>query len=275
MSTVRKLPTRVVEKVWGRRALPAPFPASAREPIGEIWFEPPSELPELLVKYLFTSENLSVQVHPSDSNALPGEAGKEECWLVLDAQGDARLAIGFDEHIAPEAIVEAARAGTIEQLLTWHPARPGDIFYLPAGTVHAIGAGLTLIEVQQNSDTTFRLYDYGRPRELHLERAQAVSHGIPYPAEHKGTVAARGQVLIDGAYFRIDRLEGEPDDGTCQAYDGPLLVLPLDGVVAARSGEAVAEAGACLYADTITALDFSRARVTVLTKPKSGLDMAA
>lgn len=270
MTTVRKLTTRVVEKVWGRRDLPPPFPSSAPEPIGEIWFEPPAELSQLLVKYLFTSENLSVQVHPSDSNALPGEAGKEECWLVLDAQDDARLAIGFDQQIEPDAIVDAARAGTIEELLTWHPARPGDIFYLPAGTVHAIGAGLTLIEVQQNSDTTFRLYDYGRPRELHLDRAQAVSQGVPYPAEHKGTVEERGQVLIDGAYFRLDRLEGKPDENTCRAYDGPLLVLPLEGMVASRSGEALAEAGECLYADTIADLDFSQARITVLTKPKSG-----
>ncbi len=269
MNTVRKLPTRVVEKVWGRCDLPPPFPSSTTEPIGEIWFEPPPKLSQLLVKYLFTSENLSVQVHPSDSNALPGEAGKEECWLVLDAQGDARLAIGFDEPISPEALVDAARAGTIEELLTWHPARPGDFFYLPAGTVHAIGAGLTLIEVQQNSDTTFRLYDYGRPRELHLDRAKAVSQGIPYPAHHKGTAKERGQVLIDGAYFRLDRLEGEPDDGTCGAYEGPLLALPLDGVVAARSGEAVAEAGECLYADSIAALDFSQARLTLLTKPKT------
>ena len=92
--SVRQLPTRMVAKVWGRASLPAPFAAPAGERIGEIWFEPPPELPQLLVKYLFTSEKLSVQVHPSDAQALPGEAGKEECWLVLDAQADARLAIG-------------------------------------------------------------------------------------------------------------------------------------------------------------------------------------
>jgi len=166
---VRQLPTRLVEKVWGRDALPAPFVAPQGKRIGEIWFEPPPEHPDLLVKYLFTSENLSVQVHPSDADALAGEEGKEECWLVLDAEPGATLAIGFDEPITAEQMEAAARDGSIEDLLTWHPVKAGDLFYLPAGTVHAIGPGLSLVEVQQTSDTTFRLFDYGRPRELHLE----------------------------------------------------------------------------------------------------------
>ncbi len=152
----RQLPTRMVAKVWGRDHLPVPFVAPAGERIGEIWFEPPPELPQVLVKYLFTSEKLSVQVHPSDAQALAGEAGKEECWLVLDAEPDARLAIGFVRAVTAEEIAAAAQDGTIEELLAWHPARAGDLFYLPAGTVHAIGPGLSLVEVQQNSDTTFR-----------------------------------------------------------------------------------------------------------------------
>jgi mannose-6-phosphate isomerase len=269
VTSVRKLPTRVVEKVWGRHDLPSPFPAPGDQPIGEIWFEPPSELSQLLVKYLFTSEKLSVQVHPSDKNALPGEAGKEECWLVLDAEEDARLAIGFTDSVAPQSIVDAARAGTIEEMLTWHPAQPGDFFYLPAGTVHAIGAGLTLIEVQQNSDTTFRLYDYGRPRELHLDRAMAVSQGCPYPSEHKGCITSRGQTLVDGNYFRLDRVEGLPESATRKAYQGPLLVLPLQGAVGSIAGDAHAIAGECLYSAGIDVLDFSKAKVTLLVQAKA------
>ncbi|ODS95904.1 MAG: mannose-6-phosphate isomerase [Erythrobacter sp. SCN 62-14] len=265
--TVRLLQTRMVEKPWGRDRLPLPFTAPSGTRIGEIWFEPPPELPQLLVKYLFTSEKLSVQVHPSDDNALPGEAGKEECWLVLDSEDDARLAIGFDQAIAPEAIIDAARAGTIEQLLTWHPARPGDFFYLPAGTVHAIGAGLALIEVQQNSDTTFRLYDYGRPRELHLERARAVSRGTPYPQEEKSSIASRGQVLVEGPHFRFDRVIGEPDAATAEAYAGGLLVLPLEGTVRSRADGTVAAAGECLYANALDKLDFASAKVTLLARP--------
>lgn len=265
MSAARQLPTRLVEKVWGRDTLPAPFAAPAGERIGEIWFEPPPELSQLLVKYLFTSEKLSVQVHPSDANALAGEDGKEECWLVLDAEPGAQLAIGFDEEVSPERIEQAARDGSIEQLLTWHDVAPGDVYYLPAGTVHAIGPGLALVEVQQNSDTTFRLYDYGRPRELHLGRAMAVAQGAPYAAEYQGTVARRGQTLVDGAHFRLDRMEGQPDEDIRAAYGAGLLALPLSGRVSCES--ATAGVGACLYAPSIDALDFSAAEVTLLTRP--------
>jgi mannose-6-phosphate isomerase len=261
----RQLPTRLVEKIWGREALPAPFAAPAGKRIGEIWFEPPPEVPQVLVKYLFTSEKLSVQVHPSDETALAGEAGKEECWLVLDAQPDARLAIGFEREVTAEEIAAAAQDGTIEELLSWHPARAGDLFYLPAGTVHAIGPGLSLVEVQQASDTTFRLYDYGRPRELHLERALAVAQGTPYAAEHRRSVAS-GQVLVDGPHFRLDRIEGVPDDTTLAVYPGALLVLPLVGEIAARDGSARAGAGECLVADGLASLDFRAAGVTLVVR---------
>ena len=263
--TARQLPTKMVEKVWGRDTLPAPFVAPAGTRIGEIWFEPPAEVPRVLVKYLFTSEKLSVQVHPSDATALAGEAGKEECWLVLDAEPDARLAIGFTRDVTPAEIEAAAQDGTIEALLEWHPARPGDLFYLPAGTVHAIGPGLALVEVQQTSETTFRLYDYGRPRELHLERALAVASGTPYGAQHKRSIAG-GQVLVDGPHFRLDRVEGAPDAATLAAYPGALLVLPLEGEVAARDGSALAGAGECLVAGGLESLDFSAAKVTLLTR---------
>lgn len=266
LMAVRQLPTRMVEKVWGREHLPAPFAAPDGVKIGEIWFEPPPELPQILVKYLFTGEKLSVQVHPSDANALPGEAGKEECWLVLDAEPGAQLAIGFAHAVTPEDIASAARDGTIERLLTWHPAHAGDLFYLPAGTVHAIGPGLALVEVQQNSDTTFRLYDYGRPRELHVERAVAVAQGAPYAAQHRRSIAT-GPVLVDGPHFRFDRIVGAPDAATMAAYPDGLLALPLAGEVAARDGSARAGAGECLYAANLAALDFSAADVTLLTRP--------
>ncbi|KPF63288.1 class I mannose-6-phosphate isomerase, partial [Porphyrobacter sp. AAP60] len=238
MTPARQLPSRMVAKVWGREHLPAPFSAPEGETIGEIWFEPPPELPQVLVKYLFTSDKLSVQVHPSDAEAKPGEAGKEECWLVLDAEPGARLAIGFEREASSDDIAAAAADGTIERLLTWHPAQAGDLFYLPAGTVHAIGPGLSLLEVQQNSDTTFRLYDYGRPRELHLERGLAVARGVPYAKEHRGSVAQRGQVLFDGPHFRLERVEGAPDAATLTAYPGALLVLPLAGEVMSRDSAA-------------------------------------
>lgn len=263
--SARLLPTRSVEKVWGREHLPAPFTAPSGKRIGEIWFEPPPELPHILVKYLFTSEKLSVQVHPSNANALPGEAGKEECWLVLAADPEAQMAIGFNYVVSPEEIASAAQDGTIEQLLTWHPARAGDLFYLPAGTVHAIGPGLSLVEVQQTSGTTFRLYDYGRPRSLHLDRGLAVANCGPYAREHHKSITD-GPVLVDGPYFRLDRIEGVPDVTEALQPDDHLLVLPLEGEVATHDGATRACAGTCLYTSNITTVDFTGAGVTLLVR---------
>ncbi|MDJ0979051.1 MAG: class I mannose-6-phosphate isomerase [Erythrobacter sp.] len=264
--TARQLPTRKVEKVWGRDTLPEPFVAPDAARIGEILFEPPPEMPELLVKYLFTSEKLSVQVHPSDATAQPGEAGKDECWLILDAEPGAKLAIGFDERISPARIEAAARDGSIEDLLTWHDVAPGEIYYLPAGTVHAIGPGLALVEVQQNSDTTFRLYDYGRDRDLHLERGLAVAQGTPYAARHKGTVAQREPCLVDGPYFRLDRIVGEPSAADRDAYSQGALVLPLEGEVTLRGAAGAVKAGECAYAPSLDAIDLRHAGVTLLTR---------
>ena len=263
--SARLLPTRMIEKVWGRDHLPDPFTAPAGKRIGEIWFEPPAELDQLLVKYLFTSEKLSVQVHPGEATVHAGEAPKEECWLVLDADPGAQLAIGFDREHDGGEIEAAARDGSIERLLTWHDVSAGDIFYLPAGTVHAIGAGISLVEIQQNSDTTFRLYDYGRPRELHLERAMAVAHLGPHNPDDHATVSARGQKLIDRHYFRVDRIEGTPDTATREAFGGSLLALPLEGELSTPAGE-MAKSGQCLFAPTIDALDFSAARITLLVR---------
>lgn len=264
-ATTRQLPTRMVAKVWGRDHLLAPFSAPADERIGEIWFEPPPELPQDLVKYLFTSEKLSVQVHPSDAEAMPGESGKEERWLALDAEPDARLAIGFEREVTPSEIAAAAANGTIEQLLTWHRARAGDLFYLSSGTVHAIGPGLALVEVQQNSDTTFRLYHCGRLRELHLERGLAVARGEPYPPEHHRSITD-GPVLVDGPLFRLERIEGAPDAATLEAWKGALLALPLEGAVSAADGSTRTQAAECLDASEIDALDFGAAQVTLLVR---------
>lgn len=249
------LPVRMVERPWGRASLPAPFVTPPGGRIGEVWFEPPPQLAALLVKYIFTSEALSVQVHPSDAQAPDGHRGKEECWLILDAQPGARLGIGFAAEIGAEALREAALDGSIERLLAWHTVAAGDFFYIPAGTVHAIGAGISLIEVQQNSDITYRLYDYGRPRELHLDAGMAVARGEPYPRQLHRRVADAGAVqLVDGPHFRLDRVDGAPDAETRARYSGPLLVIPLDGE-AAVAGLAV-KAGECALAEDIGVVAF-------------------
>jgi mannose-6-phosphate isomerase len=210
------LATHRVEKPWGRHHLWGSFRDSPAgdEPVGEIWFQAPGDsTPDLLVKYLFTSEKLSVQVHPDDEQAhargLP--RGKDECWLILDAAPEATIALGTKVPTDKSLLREAALDGSIEQLLDWKPVKAGDFFYVPSGTVHAIGAGLTLIEVQQNSETTYRLYDYGRPRELHLDDGIAVADARPYaPYPSPGRTDDDRMILVDGSKFVIERLAGGP-----------------------------------------------------------------
>lgn len=207
-----RLITKRVEKPWGRRELWRGFDNVADgggEPVGEIWFEHPAgDEPELLVKYLFTSERLSIQVHPDDATArAKGYArGKDEAWVVLAAEPHACIAIGTLEVMSREELRQAALDGTIETLVDWHAVKAGDVFYSPAGTVHAIGPGLTLVEVQQNVDLTYRLYDYGRPRELHLDEGIAVSNPIPYVAPYLPHEFAPGRlILADGPAFVLER----------------------------------------------------------------------
>jgi mannose-6-phosphate isomerase len=264
------LPIREVEKPWGRDSLPEPFVAPPGKRIGEIWFEPPPEMPELLVKYIFTSEALSVQVHPSDAETLAkgiGRRGKEECWLIVAAEPDAALGIGFKQPLSPEAMRAAAEDGSIERLMEWHKVKPGDFFYIPAGTVHAIGAGVSLIEVQQNSDITYRLYDYGRPRELHLEAGIAVAKGLPYSAEYKLTVPDREEVtLVEGPLFRLDQIMGLPTENVAARYGrGPLLVIPRKHDV--RIGLETIAPGGCGLARHIDEVAFAEDGVCLIAQP--------
>lgn len=212
--TATLLATHRVEKPWGRHRLwPGfPDPAPDGEPVGEIWFQTPGDAaPDLLIKYLFTSEKLSVQVHPNDAQAhaagLP--RGKDECWVILAAEPDSTIALGTKRPIDRETLRAAALDGSIEDLLDWKPVKAGDFFYSGSGTIHAIGAGITLVEVQQNSETTYRLYDYGRPRELHLDAGVAVAEPVPFvPHPMPGKVAPDRAILVEGPKFVLERWEG-------------------------------------------------------------------
>jgi mannose-6-phosphate isomerase len=116
--------------------------------------------------------------------------------------------VGFREPLTAERLKESAQSGEIERLLAWHKVESGNVLFVPAGTVHAIGAGLTICEVQENSDITYRLYDYGRPRELHLEHGIAVSKLQPYALSQQVTAIADGRdALMECEYFRIERLQ--------------------------------------------------------------------
>ncbi|WP_374407479.1 phosphoheptose isomerase [Pelagerythrobacter sp.] len=249
----RLLAPHRVEKPWGRRDLWGAFadPAPEEGPVGEIWFQSPGDSePDLLIKYLFTSEKLSVQVHPDDEQAqargLP--RGKDECWLILDAAPDSTIALGTKAPVGEAALREAARNGSIEELLDWKPVAPGDFFYSASHTIHAIGAGLTLIEVQQNSETTYRLYDYGRPRKLHLDDGVAVADARPYsPHPSPGLVADGRTILVEGPKFVLERF-GEGDRALALPKGMTAWLVPVSGAgsvdgVEFRAGECLALSG--------------------------------
>ena len=228
--TATRLRAVPVERVWGRRDLPAGLPRLGDGvPVGEIWFEPPAGA-ALLVKYLFTAERLSIQVHPDDAAArargLP--RGKDEAWYILDAAPGARIGLGLTREVSREALRAAALDGSIETLLDWRPVSAGQMLYSPAGTIHAIGGGIALIEIQQNLDLTYRLYDYGRPRELHLDDGIAVARAGPWQPS-------------PAPAFRVERRTAA---GTLR---GPAMVVPLTGA-GTIDGQTLAT-GACWSVD--------------------------
>ena len=208
------LHTHRVEKPWGRHDLWPGFPDQPqdRPAIGEVWFQQPGDTtPDLLIKYLFTSQPLSVQVHPNDQQAhergLP--RGKDECWNILDARPDSTIALGTKKTEDEATMRRAAQDGSIEGLLDWKPVKPGDFLYCASDTIHAIGGGLTVIEIQQNSETTYRLYDYGSDRELHLDDGMAVADPVPYvPIVSPGDAGDGRYIQVEGPKFVLERWAG-------------------------------------------------------------------
>lgn len=260
------LETIQVEKPWGVDHLPDGFADIEGRRIGEIWYDRAGDPLPLLVKWLFTSERLSIQVHPSDAEAAARDqpSGKEECWVIVAAEPGARLGIGTIEPLAPERLREASLSGEIEQLMDWKPVAPGDFFTIPAGTVHAIGAGISLVEVQQNADITYRLYDYGRPRELHLDDGVAVSRAAPYSDPRSGRLSPGAAVeqLVGGPHFRLWHARGRAI-ADLAAGSEPSWVVPLAGEIGTANGER-ARTGDCLYlceSEQLIAGDGARALV--------------
>lgn len=229
----------LVERIWGQQDLsPWHDGATSEKSIGEIWLtaeeckvaggartgetlaEVTKQLPEamgdpqregfpLLIKLLFPREKLSVQVHPNDAEAqaLGMPRGKTECWYVLSAEPGAEVAVGFREPLSKEKMRAAIQDGSIEEKLRMLPVKAGDLVFVEAGTIHAIGPGMVVLETQQYSDTTYRLWDYGRPRELHVEAGTAVtraetSAGLVPPQVKDGFTR-----LVECAYFAVDHFD--------------------------------------------------------------------
>jgi mannose-6-phosphate isomerase len=267
MMTIKIAPFRLKpwfsERVWGKKDLrPWYADTGTTERVGEAWLTGPQCMVEtgsfagrtlaslstemggefpLLVKLLFPAEKLSVQVHPDDAQAqrLGETRGKTECWYVLEAEPGAAVALGLKDGVDAKAVETSVASGTMESLLKWVPVAVGDMLFVDAGTVHAIGPGVVLLETQQTSDVTYRLYDYGRPRELHLEKGLQVIK----PKTAAGKVAPKSMPgftrLIEQRYFVVDRFDLRAAMEANISFDGPGCLVGLSGsaVVLTTAGQ--------------------------------------
>jgi mannose-6-phosphate isomerase len=263
------------ERPWGRMDLQPWYEwPGAAVPIGEAWLTGPESLVQtgpmagrtlasvveeagaavlgqsaqaefpLLVKLLFPNDKLSVQVHPDDAQAqaMGQPRGKTECWYVLEAKPGATIALGLKPGATVEAIRSAIAAGTMEDWMQSVPVSAGDMVFVDAGTVHAIGPGVVLLETQQTCDITFRMYDYGRPRELHVEQALRVmkpktAAGKAAPKQMDGFTR-----LIEQKYFVVDRYEVAPGGEAAIPVGEPGCLVGLAGTATVEAaGETAVE----------------------------------
>jgi mannose-6-phosphate isomerase len=244
--SIRKLVPDVLDKVWGSFATEPWLANPEGRKIGEIWFSAPEVMP-VLVKFLFTSDRLSVQVHPDDAYARAHghERGKTEMWHILRAEPGATIALGLHEAATGEQVRAAVLDGNIVEMLQWIPAQAGDTFFVPAGTIHAIGGGLAICEIQQLSDVTYRLFDYQREpkRPLHLKESLEVAKLAPADGRRQAVALAAGhKLLAECEHFRTELLNV---DGSCQCVvtRGPAMYVAIrgEGTIAGeafRAGEA-------------------------------------
>lgn len=317
-------------RIWGSRSLAPLYPEKANltEPIGEAWltdkncrvtngvfagktlaeawrhmpaewrgtnFAEPSDFP-LLIKFIFPTEKLSIQVHPDDAYASAHESaaggrGKTEMWHVVSAKPGASLLLGLKPGVSREQFLKALRGQTLEDLFQRFNVHAGDTFFVPARTPHTIGPGMILCEVQEYSDLTYRVYDYGRvdasgkPRELHVEKALAVMNFDPAaggkvaPRERaKGRENASVNDLVDCPYFSVDRIcierpvqfklvEASPGQSRFQI----LVVLSGEGFMSCHPprhtrGPSSLKAGECWFIPADTSYSIrTEGRISLLT----------
>lgn len=235
-----RMEPRFDTRVWGYHDLrPWYNKVAEEEPIGEVWLTgddsmvatgphagkrlgelfaeahasllgpaAPSPASPLLIKMLFAREKLSVQVHPDDAMARKygNPRGKTECWYCLAAEPDAAVALGLKPGATLGQVQEQIRTDTLESTLNVVPVSAGDMIFVDAGTVHAIWPGAILLETQQNCDLTYRMFDYGRPRELHLEKSLEATKLVTRAGKVTPQPLADRTVLIDVEYFRVERM---------------------------------------------------------------------
>ena len=222
----------------------------------------------ILIKLIDAKDNLSVQVHPSNDYAMrvEGEYGKTEMWYIVDCEDGAELLYGFKHKISSEEFAERIANNTLLEVTNNVPVHKGDVFFIEAGTLHAIGKGILIAEIQQNSNTTYRIYDYGRvgadgkPRPLHVEKACEVTELVPpkYPTTAQGAPEA-----IDGGvktllrsceYFNVNKLELDGNvtlKADSKSFNS-ILVLDGECTVAANGESVTAAKGDSIFIDAGT-----------------------
>jgi len=252
---IERASVRIIHKPWGVSDLqPWSNIDGSGDAVGELWFERADNnapIPALLLKLLFTSEPLSIQVHPDDTfaRAMGMPNGKSEAWYIISAELGAQIGVGLKRRITPQELRTSIRDGSIVELVQWRPVAKGDVIYIPAGTIHAIGAGIVLAEIQQRSDTTFRLFDYGRQRELHEDNGVAVANSWPVrPSPDATRLSDERMLLVASRYFVLERLDLPEGSSWALLAEPETWILVLDGhaaigLAAVSAGQAIFVAG--------------------------------
>jgi mannose-6-phosphate isomerase len=245
---------RALHKPWGVSDLqPWSSIDGTGDAVGELWFERAdgenAPVPALLLKLLFTSAPLSIQVHPDDTfaRAMGMPNGKSEAWYIIAAEPDAQIGVGLKHRVTPQELRTAITNGSIGELVQWRSVAKGDVIFIPAGTIHAIGAGIVLAEIQQRSDTTFRLFDYGRGRELDVDNGVAVAHAWPPRSHGEPTrLSSERTVLVASRHFVLERIELSGASSWALVAEPETWVLVLDGHAAI--GLATVSIGQAIFA---------------------------
>ena len=252
--TIEHARAHAVPKSWGVADLRPWSKVRHDGAIGEIWYERSGDAntdPSLLLKLLFANQPLSIQVHPDDAFArsmgLPN--GKTEAWYVLSATPEAKVALGLRRSLSPQEFRNVVDDGSISSLVAWRAVTAGDVIFVPAGTIHAIGAGVVVAEIQQRSDTTFRLFDYGRQRELHVECAAAVASIGPAESQVPPKRLTNERTLLASSlHFVFERIDLEPNSSWSLDAAHETWFLVVDGD--ARAGSFKVTKGDTIFAQS-------------------------
>jgi mannose-6-phosphate isomerase len=197
----------------------------------------------LLVKFLFPADKLSVQVHPDDAGAqrVGQPYGKTECWYALHAKPGAQVALGLKPGVTLEDFEKSIHENRAEDLLNWIDVHTGDMLYVAAGTVHTIGGGMILVETQQASDITYRLYDYGRPRELHIKEGIAAIKLNTRAGKVVRSVGGDPNLLVRSPFFQVEKMKLHEPLEASVTIESPHVVVATEGsgIVESRGMEPV------------------------------------